>query len=150
MDADLTRAQRRTRAGGLVERLDTAMSDLLIIVRMHGESNLPVGVDVPFRRLEVRVAELRVRLVAAASMSGPAQREVAKLLKPDVRQAESIAQELAVFLASGSDSLGDEMERLELLIEAQRELDDPELDVSVRVRASLLRDRVRRSMRRTR
>lgn len=152
MASDLTRAQRWTRAGRLVEELDIAMADLRTVVRMHGESNLPAGVDDAVRRLAARVAALRVRLVTAASMSGPAQREVARSLRSDVRQAESMARELAVHLASDSDSdaLDDAVEHLELLIEATRELDSPELDVSVRDRARLLRGRVRQSMRRHR
>ena len=151
MASDLTRAQRWTKAGRLVEELDTAMADLSTVVRMHGESKLPVGVDDSYRRLAVRVAELRLRLVTAASMSGPAQREVAKTLRSEVRQAESIARELAVFLASDSVSLGDELEHLEFLMDAKRGLDDDaELDISVRDRALLLRNRVRRSMRRER
>lgn len=152
MAEDLTRAQRWTKAGRMVEQLDVAMADLRTVVRMHGESNLAAGVDDAVRRLGVRVAVLRVRLVTAASMSGPAQREVAKSLRSGVRQAESMARELAVHLASDSDSdaLDADAEHLELLIEATRELDSPELDLSVRDRADLLRHRVRRSMRRDR
>lgn len=146
MAEDLTRAQRWTKAGRLVEQLDIAMADLRTVVRMHGQSNLPVGVDDAVRRLGARVAVLRVRLVTAASMSRPAQREVAKSLRSGVRQAESMARELAVHLASDSDSdaLDADAEHLELLIEATRELDGPELDLSVRDRADLLRNRVRR------
>lgn len=146
MASDLTRAQRWTKAGRLVEELDIAMADLRTVVRMHGESNLPVGVDQAVHRLEARAAELRVRLITAASMSGPAQREVAKSLKSDVQQAEGMARELAVHLASDSDSLDDDIEHLKLLIDAKRELDAPELDLSVRDRVHLLRRRVRRSM----
>lgn len=63
-----------------------------------------------------------------------------------------MARELTVHLASDSDSdaLDDDAEYLDLLIEATRELDSPELDLSVRDRAHLLRHRVRRSMRRDR
>lgn len=150
MAEDLTRAQSWTKAGRLVEQLDVAMADLRAVVRMHGETNLPPGVDDAVRRLGARVAGLRVRLVTAASMSGPAQREVAKSLKADVRQAESMARDLAVHLASDSDSLDADVEHLHLLIEARRELDTPELDLSVRDRAHLLRRRVSRSVRRDR
>src|SRR5690606_14566462 len=100
------------------------------------ESSARAGLDDAIRRLGARVAELRVRLVTATSMSGPAQREVAKSLRSGVRQAESMARELAVHLASDSDSdaLDDAVDHLGLLIEATRELDSPELDLSVRDR----------------
>ncbi|WP_436794212.1 hypothetical protein [Actinospongicola halichondriae] len=150
MADELPLTQRWTRAGRLVDDLDTAMEDVRVVVRMRGEANLPAGVGDPYRRLTTRAADLRVRLHAAASMSSAAQRELAKALKPGVREVEEMARRIAVFLASDSDadSLDDEMVRFEQLIESTRELAEPEFELPVGDRLRLLRYRASRRLRR--
>lgn len=134
----------------MVDDLDTAIEDVRAVVRMRGEAHLPAGVGGSYQRLTARAADLRVRLLTAASMSNAAQRDLAKTLRPGVREVEEMARRIAVFLASDSaaDSLDQEMEHLDLLIESSRELAEPDFEVPIGDRMRLLRKRAGRRLRR--